>query len=116
MRRVKADYEQLKTMMAGLRTQAEALASGLDGQGLAPVAGKVRLVAKRLENICGMCSGLGSTVPGLDDSMLKKANAEWVICRRLAAGTTGLGPLGSQFQRMLETMTSCEERLKYLMS
>ena len=114
MRRVKGDYEQFRSRMAGLRSQAEALAAALDGQGLGPVAGRVRVVAKRLESMSGMCRSLGSTVPGLDEATVKKVAAEWGVCRRLATGLTGVGPLGSQFQRLLEAMTECEAYLKYL--
>jgi hypothetical protein len=115
VRRVKGDYEKFKSKVTDLRGQAESLASALDGHGLTPVAGRVRVVAKRLEGICGMCRSLGSTVPGLDDATLKKVTAEWKVCRRQAAGVTGTGPTGPQFQRMLEAMTECEAYLNYLL-
>jgi hypothetical protein len=116
MRRVKSDYVKLSNLMNGLRGQADAIVQGLEKEGASAPAGKMRLVAKSLESICGVCSGLGNTAPGLDESNLKKAEAEWKICRRLATKVTGLGSMGWQHQRMLEGMTETDKTLQQLVT
>lgn len=115
MRRLKSDFENLKGQLGRLREQAGTLESGLKKEGLSSPAGKMGLVLKRLDNICGSAQNLGSTAPGLDDTTLKKIVAEWQICCRLARNTTGVGSMGSIHQRLVEGMTQTDEYLKKLL-
>ena len=114
MRRLNRDYENLKERMAGLLRQARALAASLAAQGLEAPAGRIKLVCRRMENICASCNNLGSTAPGLDEATLKKVEAVWKICRRRAMNVTGTRMLGGQFQALLESMNGCESYLKGL--
>jgi len=116
MRRIKADYEQLGNFMDVLGRQAGLLARDLEARSYPESAGKIKLVARRLENINGFCANLGNTTPGLDASNLKKIEAEWKVCHRLAKNTTGLGPFGSRFQALLEAMVQADVFLKGLLA
>jgi hypothetical protein len=116
MRRVKGDFENLKSRMGSIRDQARGLATGLKKEGLSSPAGKMELVLRRMESICGICVNLGNTAPGLDEANLRKISAEWQICCRLARNTTGVGPLGSTHQRLVEGITETDQFFQNLMA